>query len=111
MNALFAVGFSRETGEIELNELFSQHGSVRTLTIIWDQRTGDSKGYAFIHMLDQASADRVIHQLNGIRLGNRTLSVRYADQRHQSLPKGGEPISSFRKAPAHQNRQKRPRLR
>lgn len=111
MNTIFVVGFPRETGEIELNELFSQHGSVRTLTIVRDQQTGESKGYAFVHMLDQNSADRVISQLNGKRLGNRTLSVRYAVQKRQSLPKAANLGSSYIKASNEQERQKRLRSR
>ena len=78
MIKLFTVGFARETDEMQLVELFSEHGLVHTVTIIRDQLTGTSKGYAFVDMLDQAGADRAIAALNGFETGGRTISVRVA---------------------------------
>ncbi len=95
MNTIFAVGFPRETGEIELNELLSHHGSLRTLTIIRDQQTGKSKGYAFVHMLDQTSVERVINELNGFKLGTQTLPVRHADQKPRAFSKMIDVTSSL----------------
>ena len=111
MIKLFAVGFSRGTDELQLNELFSQHGLVKTLTIVRDQQTGVSKGYAFVQMLDQAGAERAISHLNGLRIDDRTLSVRYADQQQEKKTADQPPVYSPRKrqAPGDQHRVRRPR--
>jgi RNA recognition motif-containing protein len=41
-----------------------------------DQVTGESKGYGFVTMTDDAGAERAIH---GTRIGGRTITVRLAD--------------------------------
>lgn len=81
MVKLFIVGFPRETDELQLVEMFSAHGLVNTVTIIRDQLSGVSKGYAFVDMLDAPSADRAIAALNGSTLSDRTLSVRIAENK------------------------------
>jgi RNA recognition motif-containing protein len=60
MAKLFIVGFPRDMEEIELVEIFSIHGIVKTVTIVTDQSTGASKGYGFIMMEGQAGAERAI---------------------------------------------------
>jgi len=78
MVKLFTVGFPRDTDELQLVELFSVHGLVGNVTIIRDQLTGTSKGYAFIGMLDEPGATRAIEALDGFVLADRTISVRVA---------------------------------
>jgi len=48
MIKLFIVGFPRDMKEIELLEMFSVHGIVKTVTIITDQESGRSSGYGFL---------------------------------------------------------------
>ncbi|WP_158829138.1 RNA recognition motif domain-containing protein [Mucilaginibacter lacusdianchii] len=112
MTKLFTVGFSRDTDEVQLDELFSQHGLVKTLTIVRDQQTGESKGYAFVQMLDEAGGERAIKGLDGLRINGRTLSVRYAAQPHQSGAQFSKP-STPNASPKQVNapRSKRPRVR
>lgn len=87
MVKLFIIGFPRETDELQLVEMFSAHGLVNTVTIIRDQLSGISKGYAFVDMLDTPSANRAISALDGSTLSNRTLSVRIAEnKRAQNVP-------------------------
>jgi len=84
MVKLFTVGFLRETDELQLVELFSDHGLVKTVTIVRDQITGESKGYAFVEMMDEPGANRAIAALNGFVIAGRTLSVRVAEDKRQS---------------------------
>lgn len=81
MHKIFVVGFSRELDEMQLTEMFSYHGLVKTVTIIRDQQTGISKGYGFVDMLDQAGAERAINAIDGCVIENRTLSARYANRK------------------------------
>jgi RNA recognition motif-containing protein len=81
MIKLFVVGFSREMDEIELDEMFSNEGLVQRLTIVRDLQTGISKGYAFVEMMDLAGADRAIAALDGMKLDDRTISVRLAEDK------------------------------
>jgi len=79
MTKLFVVGFPRDMDKTELLELFSLHGLVDLVTVITDKDTGESQGYGFIHMNDEAGAQRAIAALNGAEIDDRTITVRVAD--------------------------------
>jgi RNA recognition motif-containing protein len=81
MAKLFIVGFPKTIGEIELVEMFSLHGAVNTVTVVTDKETREPKGYGFVTMNDDISAERAIKALNGLKLGERTLNVRFAEEK------------------------------
>jgi RNA recognition motif-containing protein len=80
MIKIFAVGFPREMDEPAIYQLFSDFGDVKTVKLITDQQTGQSKGYAFIDFLDEAGAKLAIRDLDNTQLGDRTISVRFVDR-------------------------------
>jgi RNA recognition motif-containing protein len=82
MAKLFIVGFPKDMQEVELVEMFSAHGIVNTVTIVTDQNTGDSKGYGFITMTDEAGAQRAIAAFDGVSIDGRTISVRFAEDKN-----------------------------
>jgi RNA recognition motif-containing protein len=86
MAKLFIVGFPKDMQEIELVEMFSAHGTVNTVTIVTDKNTGESKGYGFITMTDDAGAERAIQELHGIQIDGRTLNVRFAEEKQPTKP-------------------------
>ncbi|CAM3937887.1 RNA-binding protein [Mucilaginibacter galii] len=81
MVKLFVVGFPRDMSEISLDQLFSKEAMIRRVTIIRDIQTGISKGYAFVETVDQIGAERAIRALHGTRIGDRTMSVRIAEEK------------------------------
>jgi RNA recognition motif-containing protein len=81
MVKLFVVGFPRGMSEIELDQLFTKEAIIKRVTIIRDMQTGISEGYAFVEMMDQAGADRAVRALHGITMGDRTMSVRLAEDK------------------------------
>ncbi|RKR83284.1 RNA recognition motif-containing protein [Mucilaginibacter gracilis] len=86
MAKLFIVGFPKDMQEIELMEIFSIHGAVNTVTVITDKDTGESKGYGFITMTDDAGASRAITALDGVEIDGRTMSVRFAEEKNATKP-------------------------
>jgi RNA recognition motif-containing protein len=74
-----------------LVELFSIHGIVNTVDLVTDKETGEPKGYGFITMNDDAGANRAIQTLNGIKMGGRTISVRFADEKPPVARSKGRP--------------------
>ncbi|OOQ58438.1 RNA recognition motif domain-containing protein [Mucilaginibacter pedocola] len=84
MVKLFIVGIPRDMDEVELVELFSAHGTVDTVTVVTNRVTGESKGYGFITMADPAGAERAIAALDQAEIDGRTVSVRFAEERHKS---------------------------
>ena len=47
---LLVRNLSRSTTEQEIRILFSNHGSVTDCSLVLDQETGKSKGFAFVEM-------------------------------------------------------------
>jgi RNA recognition motif-containing protein len=66
--------------EEEVNELFSQHGTVHSVALINDRDTGRPRGFGFVEMDDDA-AQAAIKALDGYEMGGRNLKVNEAQDR------------------------------
>ena len=75
--------------ENELREIFSEYGQIASLNLIKDRFSGQSKGFGFVEMPDNAEADKAIKALNKTMLHGREIKVNQAEQRRSK--------SSFRK--------------
>jgi RNA recognition motif-containing protein len=73
----------------ELKELFEQHGEVSSAKIIMDKMTQRSRGFGFIEMPDNASAEQAIAQLNNFNFLGKDLSVSEAKPKTDSPGNGG----------------------
>lgn len=80
------------TTDAELRTLFSQHGTVESVSLPTDRETGRPRGFAFVEM-NQADAARAIQNLNGKDLGGRPLRVNEAQDKPRSGGGGGGPRS------------------
>jgi RNA recognition motif-containing protein len=77
------------TTDAELRTLFSEHGTVESVSLPSDRETGRPRGFAFVEM-SQADAARAIQSLNGKDLGGRPLRVNEAEDKPRSGgPRGG----------------------
>ena len=74
---LFLGDLSRFCTEIELEELFSQHGQVLE-TKISRTSTGISLGYGFICMAERSQAEEAMKNLVGVVLSGRPLRIDWA---------------------------------
>jgi len=75
---IYVGNLSFSTTEDELKELFAQAGPVVSVALIKDRDSGQSKGFAFIEMSNQADAEKAIQMFNGKPFGNRELKVNIA---------------------------------
>ncbi len=71
--------------EDELRETFAAYGEVSSVNIIMDRFTGQSKGFGFVEMPDNAEADDAIKALNETSLKGRNIKV------NQAKPRGDRP--------------------
>jgi RNA recognition motif-containing protein len=85
---LYVGNLSYDVDSSSLEELFSPHGTVSSAQIINDRDTGRSKGFGFVEMDSEASAQAAIAALNGKEHGGRELTVNEAKPR-ESRPAGG----------------------
>ena len=67
--------------ETQLNELFSQHGEVTSVSIVKDKFTDRSRGFAFVEMTAADAATAAIAALNQHQLEGRPLTVNVARER------------------------------
>ena len=81
---LYVGNLSYSTGENELRELFSQHGTVSSVAVITDRDSGRSKGFGFVEFANDAEAQAAISALNGKDVGGRSLTVSVARARAES---------------------------
>jgi RNA recognition motif-containing protein len=65
----------------DLEELFSQHGSVDSAAVIMDRDTGRSRGFGFVEMGNDDEARAAIEALAGADLGGRALTINEARPR------------------------------
>jgi cold-inducible RNA-binding protein len=75
---IYVGNLSFQTTERDITEAFSGFGPIESVSIITDRDTGQSKGFGFVQMADQADADKAINALNGTDLGGRNLTVNEA---------------------------------
>ena len=75
--------------ESELKQYFEEYGEVSSVKIISDKYTGRSKGFAFVEMPDDASAQKAIDALNGSDIGGRSAVVNQAEEKKERDNRGG----------------------
>ena len=75
---IYVGNLAKSTTEDELKTLFTQAGPVALVEVIKDRDSGQSKGFAFITMNDQAQADSAISNFNGYSLSGNELKVNIA---------------------------------
>jgi RNA recognition motif-containing protein len=69
--------------DAEIRTLFSQHGTVESVSLPVDRETGRPRGFGFVEM-SQADAARAIQNLNGKDLNGRPLRVNEAQDKPRS---------------------------
>ena len=75
MKKLYVGNLSYEVNEESLQTAFAEYGEVRSVAIIQDRYTGQSRGFGFVEMERDNEADAAIAGLNGKDLGGRALTV------------------------------------
>jgi len=85
---LYVGNLSYNVSSSDLEQLFSQHGSVQSAEVIADRDTGRSKGFGFVQMGTDEEAQAAIAALNGQDHDGRALTVNEAKPK-EDRPRGG----------------------
>jgi RNA recognition motif-containing protein len=88
MTKIYVGNLPFSANEQEVRDLFSQHGTVESVSLITDRDTGRPRGFGFVEM-SRADASRAIQNLNGKDMGGRPLRVNEAQERSGGGPRGG----------------------
>ncbi len=85
---LYVGNLSYNIRDNDLEQAFSQYGSVASAKVMMERETGRSKGFGFVEMGSDAEALAAIEGLNGHSLDGRALTVNEA-RPMEPRPAGG----------------------
>ncbi len=80
---IFVSDISFEATEEDIHKLFSVCGTVRSINMVTDSRSGQFKGVAFVCMSNAAETREAINMLDGTRLVDRCISVSAAKTKEE----------------------------
>jgi cold-inducible RNA-binding protein len=86
---LYIGNLSYNTTQDQLQELFSEHGTVNGIDLIMDKFSGRPRGFGFVTMETKEGADAAIQALNGKNVDGRDLTVNEARPREERAPRSG----------------------
>ena len=75
MFKIFVGNLSYSATEDSIRALFTQYGTVESVTILTDRDTGQSRGFGFVEMSDSNAGRKAIAGLNNADFVGRTLNV------------------------------------
>jgi len=78
---LYVGNLSYQVSSSDLEQLFSQYGSVQSAQVITDRETGRGKGFGFVEMGSESEAAAAINGLNEHEHEGRRLTVNEAKPR------------------------------
>ena len=86
---LYVGNLSFQTSSEELQQLFSQAGTVESASVVEDRDTGRSRGFGFVEMSTKEEGEAAIAQFNGKEVNGRALNVNEAKPRENRGGGGG----------------------
>jgi cold-inducible RNA-binding protein len=78
---LFVGNLSYDVSDADLAQLFARAGTVTRAQVITDKFSGQSRGYGFVEMSNEAETTQAVTLLNGQELQGRALTVNEARPR------------------------------
>ena len=87
--SLYVGGLPYSTTEDAVRTLFSEVGDISSVRLIMDRESGQSKGFAFVEMANDAEALLAVQQFNGYQMDGRSLTVNEARPREERSGGGG----------------------
>jgi RNA recognition motif-containing protein len=88
-NKLYVGNLSFRVTSEDLQEHFASAGTVESANVVMDRETGRSRGFGFVEMADEDSANTAIAQFNGQDYDGRNIVVNEARPRENGGGGGG----------------------
>ncbi|KAG8139098.1 hypothetical protein E2320_001869 [Naja naja] len=86
---LGVFGLSLYTTERDLREVFSRYGPLSGVNVVYDQRTGRSRGFAFVYFERIDDSKEAMEHANGMELDGRRIRVDYSITKRAHTPTPG----------------------
>ena len=88
-NKLYVGNLAYSIRDNDLEQAFSQFGSVTSAKVMMERDTGRSKGFGFVEMGSEAEAQAAINGMNGQPLSGRSVVVNEARPMEPRPPRTG----------------------
>ena len=88
-NKLYIGNLPYTVRDSDLEQAFSQFGSVTSAKVMMERETGRSKGFGFVEMGSDAEAQAAVNGMNGQPLGGRSIVVNEARPMEARPPRSG----------------------
>lgn len=86
---LYVGNLSYQTSELDVQDLFTQHGTVSEVHMVMDRMSGRSRGFAFVTMSTPEEAQAAIEKLDGENVDGRNIVVNEARPKEDFGNRGG----------------------
>lgn len=86
---LYVGNLPFQTSSEDLQDMFSQAGTVESASVVEDRDTGRSRGFGFVEMASREEGEAAINQFNGKEINGRNLTVNEARPREDRGNRGG----------------------
>ncbi len=80
---IFVGDLSNEVNDEVLLQAFSAFGSVSEARVMWDMKTGRTRGYGFVAFRERQDAEKALSSMDGEWLGSRAIRCNWANQKGQ----------------------------
>lgn len=88
-NKLYVGNLPYSYRDSDMEQAFSQYGTVASAKVMMERDTGRSKGFGFVEMSSDAEAKAAIEGMNGQQIGGRGLVVNEARPMEARPPRSG----------------------
>jgi len=85
---IYVGNLSYDVAENDLEQAFSEFGEVKSVNLLTDKQTGQSKGFGFIEMAEVSEGQTAVKEMNGKEFMGRALKVDQAKDKPASRPGG-----------------------
>lgn len=93
---IYVGNLAAQVTDQELEDLFKEFGAIKSVKIIRDMFSGESKGFGFVEMKEKAAGETAIKELNAKELGGKKIVVNEARPKTDNRRGGGGGRGGFR---------------
>ena len=94
-NKLYVGNLPYGVRDADLEQAFSQFGSVTSAKVMMERDTGRSKGFGFVEMASAEVAQAAISALHGMSVDGRSIVVNLARPREEGGGSGGYSAAGY----------------
>ncbi|KAF3217962.1 hypothetical protein TWF191_008379 [Orbilia oligospora] len=80
---IFVGDLSNEVNDELLQQAFTTFGTISEARVMWDMKTGRSRGYGFVAYRERSDAEKALSSMDGEWLGSRAIRCNWANQKGQ----------------------------